>query len=70
MNAVCKGLRPNINGCQPAMAFLITQCWDENPSSRPCLFSLVFSFLSFLFQLFVFHFTAFGTIIQAMNNVA
>lgn len=41
MNAVQKGLLcPRVDKCQENIVEIIKDCWDGNPSSRPCLSSL------------------------------
>ena len=41
VSAVCQGMRPTIMNCSEELEHLITLCWDSNPSSRPCLSSLI-----------------------------
>ena len=38
MSAVCNGLRPSLTGCSSEVKSIITNCWDGDVSSRPCLY--------------------------------
>lgn len=53
VNAVCKGLRPSLDGCPANMKTLIMQCWDSEASGRPCKLICFQSFCSILLCSFV-----------------
>ena len=54
VSAVCKGLRPSLDGCPEKMKTLIIKCWSSEASERPCKFIFLFSFpgSTFLFHCF------------------